>query len=154
MALKNSTTTVAETRTISEIMALLSAKGARSIQINYETSGAASGISFIVLINEVPIPFQLPCNFEGVKRCILSEYSPRNRYKYEDSPEISKRARNTAWRNLKDWIAAQMAFIETEQATIAQVFMPYAVMKEGVTVYDQFMLQVSNQKALNPAKAG
>jgi hypothetical protein len=151
VAIKNSTTQVNETRTIGEIMGLLSAKGARSIQIEYDGGGQAHGISFMVLIHEVPIPFRMPCNFEGVKRCILSEYSPRNRGKFEDSPEVAKKARNIAWRNLKDWIAAQMAFIETEQATLQQVFMPYATTVDGVTAYDQFMLQITNQKGLPAA---
>jgi hypothetical protein len=40
----------------------------------------------------------------------------------------------TAWRIVKDWVEAQMALVETQMVTTAEVFLPYAVMKDGRTL--------------------
>jgi hypothetical protein len=49
-------------------------------------------------------------------------------------------ARRVAWRIIKDWIDSQMAIVESEQAAMAQVFLPYAeVGKDGLSVYEQFL---------------
>lgn len=45
-------------------------------------------------------------------------------------------AENVAWRILKDWIAAQMAFLESEQAALEEIFLPYTVNREGKTMYE------------------
>jgi hypothetical protein len=67
-------------------------------------------------------------------------------------------ARKVAWRIIKDWVAAQLALIEAEQATLAQVFLPYCVMQHGdgiseaVTMYDRFLEEVSNQRQLGTGR--
>ncbi|GAI93622.1 unnamed protein product, partial [marine sediment metagenome] len=43
-----------------------------------------------------------------------------------------------AWRIVKDWTQAQAAIIETEMVKTEQVFLPYAITKDGQTVYDLF----------------
>ena len=40
----------------------------------------------------------------------------------------------TAWRIVKDWVEAQMALVKTQMATTQEVFLPYAVMKDGRTL--------------------
>jgi hypothetical protein len=47
-------------------------------------------------------------------------------------------ARDVSWRIIKDWVEAQMAIIETCMVTTARVFLPYAVTKNGQTVYEYF----------------
>ncbi|MFN6559978.1 MAG: hypothetical protein RMY28_009240 [Nostoc sp. ChiSLP01] len=37
---------------------------------------------------------------------------------------------------LKDWVEAQMAVIEAGLATLPEVFLPYAILPSGQTVYD------------------
>jgi hypothetical protein len=162
MPIKNYTTSVAEDKTVGEIMGLLAAKGARQIYISYDTSGRPEGISFLVAIKSasgedpgVPVPFKLPCNFDGVFRALKSSYRDRHaQARFERSPESRAQSRRVAWRIIKDWIDAQMALIEAEQASLAQVFLPYAVVHgqgtEGreITVFDKFLEQVSHQRAL------
>ena len=36
----------------------------------------------------------------------------------------------------KDWVAAQLAIIETRMVTTAQVFLPYAITRNGQSVYE------------------
>lgn len=97
------------------------------------------------------MPFKLPCNFEGVFKTMLRERKV-NKYQWERDPKNKEQARRIAWRIIKDWVAAQMALIEAEQASLAQVFLPYAVInqngKAGITAFDQFMLQISSQRQL------
>jgi hypothetical protein len=153
MPIKNYTTSIAEEKTVGEIIGLLTAKGARTINMVYDERGRPEGVSFILVLSAVPIPFKLPCNFAGVFRCMAAAYSqPAARRRFERDPESISQSRRIAWRIIKDWVAAQMALIEAEQASLAQVFMPYCVIKgdkgESLTMFDQFMQNVTNQKAL------
>lgn len=150
--IKNYSTEVAEEKTVGEITGLLAAKGVRSIQIVYDDRARPEGISFVVLIEHIPIPFKLPCNFEGVKKAMSASYKDRGaRYRFERNCE--EQVRRVAWRIIKDWIASQMALIEAEQASLPQVFLPYCVMnqREGLTVFDKFMSDVFQQKQLPEA---
>lgn len=158
MPIKNYTTTVAEDKTVGEIMGLLSAKGARTIQVLYDERGRPSGVSFMLVIQDMPVPFRLPCNFDGVFKALLVGYKDRMaKIRFERNPENRSQSRRIAWRIVKDWVAAQMALIEAEQATLAQVFLPYCTMNnsgigEAVTMYDRFMEEVSNQKQLGTGR--
>lgn len=154
MPIKNYTTSVAEDKTVGEIMGLLASKGARQIQVVYDEKARPSGVSFMLLIDNFPVPFKLPCNFEGVFNSLLAgykDYSAKSRFK--NNPESMAQSRRIAWRIIKDWVAAQMALIEAEQATLPQVFLPYAVMNEtltgAVTMYDKFLEHVGGQKLLS-----
>jgi hypothetical protein len=141
MPIKNYTTAVSEEKTVGEIMGLLAAKGARSIQINYGAQGRCSGVSFVLLVETIPVPFRLPCNFEGVRKAMLKEcktWTTRQNYQ-----SITDQVRRIAWRIVKDWVAAQMALIEAEQACLAQVFLPYVSYQDGTTAFDRFMLTVT-----------
>ena len=155
MPIKNYTTDVAEEKTVAEIQMLLAVKGARSIQIDYDDKARPSAVSFVIVIQDVPLPFRLPCNFDGVFKAMKDGYkSWHAKNAFERSSKSREQSRRVAWRIVKDWVAAQMALIEAEQATLAQVFLPYAIVNQGerLTMYDNFMLQVSQQKAL-PANA-
>jgi hypothetical protein len=151
MPIKNYTTEVAEERTVGEIMGLLAEKNARSIRIDYDQQNRPEAISFVLLVQEMPIPFRLPCNFQGVFRSLSNAYKDRYaKQRWERNPESMAQARRVAWRIIKDWVAAQMAIIEAEQASLAQVFLPYAILdeKDNITVFDQFIGQMSEQKRL------
>jgi hypothetical protein len=154
MPIKNYTTSISEEKTVGEIMGLLAAKGARSIQVVYDDQSRPQGISFVLLIHNLPIPFRLPCNFEGVHKSLAAGYSRESaRRRWERNPMNLNQSRRIAWRIIKDWVAAQMALIEAEQASLAQVFLPYAIPNEKskLTVFDQFIDQISKQKQLPPA---
>ena len=48
-----------------------------------------------------------------------------------------EQAVKVSWRIIKDWIEAQMALVEAELAELAEVFLPYAITKDGNTLYSQ-----------------
>jgi hypothetical protein len=149
MPIKNYTTEIGEEKTVGEIMGLLAAKGARSIRIDYDEQNRPEAISFILILCEVPIPFRLPCNFDGVFKALGGGYKDRHaRYRWERNPESKLQARRVAWRIIKDWVGAQIALIEAEQASMAQVFMPYALQNENArrTAFDVFMEQINSRQ--------
>jgi len=156
MPIKNYTTEVPEERTVGEITGLLAGKGARSVSIAYDDQSRPDAISFVILLQGFPIPFRLPCNFEGVFKYMSATYRDGNaRRRWERSPESVAQSRRIAWRIIKDWVAAQMALIEAEQASMAQVFLPYAIpdQKSKLTMFDKFMETVATQKQLGEGAA-
>jgi hypothetical protein len=140
LAIKNYTTEVNEHKTVAEIQGILASKGARAIQIDYE-NGIPTAVRFIIVVSQQPIPFRLPCNVDGVLRAMSKRY----KNSYDQRTFLAKtsardQARRVAWRIIKDWIDSQMAIVESEQAAMAQVFLPYAeVGKDGLSVYEQFL---------------
>lgn len=160
MPIKNYTTEVSEERTVGEIMGILAGKGARSIKIDYDDQNRPTAVSFIIVIKTftgdefgVPVPFRLPCNFDGVFNAIKREYKDSfARGRFERNPESRLQARRIAWRIIKNWIEAQMALVESDCAALAQVFLPYASQESSdgreVTIYQRFLEQVGAQKQL------
>ena len=49
-----------------------------------------------------------------------------------------EQAEKTAWRNTRDWVLAQMAFVEASDVSVDQVFLPYLTDKSGRTLYDVY----------------
>ena len=46
-------------------------------------------------------------------------------------------AYRVAWRNILDWVQAQMALLEIGMAKIEEVFLPYMQDREGVTFFER-----------------
>ncbi len=45
-------------------------------------------------------------------------------------------AARVAWRIIKDWVAAQLAIVESGMVEIAEVFLPYQLVADDKTVFD------------------
>lgn len=154
MAILNYTTEVPTMKTVGEITSLLMRKGVRSLNSEYREDGSLDAVSFVMMVGGTPVRFVLPNKAEGVfavllkatphhrnHRCSLNEYKAR----------LRAQAERVSWRILKDWVEAQMALIESGQAELGQVFMPYAVMAaDGRTMYELFV--ENNQKRLGVAE--
>mgnify|MGYP001580177393 FL=1 len=48
-----------------------------------------------------------------------------------------EQALRVSWRIVKDWVVAQMAIVEAEMVDMAEVFLPYAITKNGTTLYKE-----------------
>ena len=44
-----------------------------------------------------------------------------------------------AWRNIRDWVMAQLALYETEIVEMPQVFLPFATDAKGQTLYEKMV---------------
>jgi hypothetical protein len=151
MPILNYSTEVPPERTIGEITSLLIRKQARSITSEFDEGGELTAVSFVLHVGGLPVRFQLPANVEGVAGVLLRD-EPWNSRRAPPGPEAYKaklkaRAKWVAWRILKDWVSAQMALIESGQANVAQVFMPYAQHGNGTTTMYELWVE-NNQRQL------
>lgn len=129
MAIKNYTTTKHPCESIGEIQAALAKGGAKKVMIDYDESGEPKSLAFALETERGFIGFQLPANIEGV-------YEVFRKQKVRADIEQAKK---TAWRNVRDWVLAQMAFIEAGNATLQEAFLPYLTNKEGQTLYQAYI---------------
>jgi len=141
MAILNYTTTISEHATCADIQKLLSSKGARQIMLDYDVKQRLVGISFTILSNDMSILFRLPANFKGVQKALIKQ---TNAKKYH----TEEHAMRVCWRIIKDWISAQMAIVEADQADMATVFLPYSVMQNGATVSENFLFKNEGKQFL------
>jgi hypothetical protein len=44
-----------------------------------------------------------------------------------------------AWRTIHDWVMAQLAFYETDIVEMGQLFLPFAMVNEHETLYEEMM---------------
>jgi hypothetical protein len=122
-----------------EIQRMLARAGADSILLEYD-NGTPAALSFRLTIGGQPVAFRLPAKAHAVLRVLSSDPQVPKRYR---DPE---HARRVAWRVIKDWLRAQLALVEAEQATLAEAMLPYAVTPTGQTIYEA--LEERGPKAL------
>lgn len=127
MTLLNYTTKISVEKTLFEIQKELSSHGATAVLSEFDSDGNVIALSFKVLMDGQEAGFKLPCDWRPVQQLL------KNSRKASGSEE---QARRTAWRIVKDWVEAQMAIVETKMVTTDQVFLPYAIAKNGQTVYE------------------
>jgi hypothetical protein len=132
MAILNYTTKVPVDQSVSQIQKTLGAKGARSITTDYDVQGRPVAIAFMLHVGEQQVSFRLPVNPEGVHTALWNQKGIEKKYKTHDH------ARLVSWRILKDWIEAQLAIVEANQAKMAEVFLPYALDAKGRTFFQAF----------------
>jgi hypothetical protein len=140
MAILNYTTSVDAKKTVAEIQEKLSKAGCKRIIIDYDDEQNPASVSFSVNWNNNLVFFQLPCNHKSVLNAMIKSKDVRS------GLCTDAQAYRVSWRIIKDWIEAQLAIVEAEQATIQQVFLPYAMTKGGQTLYNQ--LQEDNSQLL------
>lgn len=128
MAIKNYTSKVGVYESLGEIQGALAAHGARQIMVEYDGDGKVMALAFSI---ESPMgrrAFSLPANVEGV-RAVMAKQGVK---------DINGQAERTAWRNVRDWVLAQMAIIEAGMAQMDEVFLPYLTNGNGQTLYQLY----------------
>lgn len=130
MPLLNYTTTIAPQKTVMEIQTLLAKAGASRIMTEMDSDGSIVALSFELRNPEtnMPIAFRLPTDWKPVQETL-------KRQRVTQRLQSPEQALRVAWRITKDWVEAQLAIIETKMVTPAQVFLPYAITRDGSTVY-------------------
>ena len=128
MGILNYTTSIDSEKTILEIQKCLVKHGAMKITTDYK-DGIPCAVTFCLMIKENMVGFALPANHSGVLRAMKKDLKVGRSFCNE------AQAQRTSWRIVKDWVEAQMAIVEAELADMAEVFLPYAVTKDGNTLY-------------------
>ena len=139
MAIKNYSSKVDVYTSLGEIQGALAKGGARKIMIDYDETGDPIGLTFGLLVEGQILGFQLPANIDGVLAA----------FKREKIKVDREQAKRTAWRNIRDWVLAQMAFVEAGNVQADEVFLPYLTDGRGTTLYTAFR---SGQLALSGAQ--
>lgn len=125
MAIKNYTSTVSPLVSLGEIQAALAAHGAKKIMTEHDEKGFPTSVAFLVDTPAGPRSFLIEANISGVLRT----------FKKQKIKEDHDQAARTGWRNVRDWVLAQIAIIEAGMATMDEVFLPYLTDRNGSTVY-------------------
>ena len=128
MPIKNYTTKVDVYTSLGEIQGALARNGACKIMIDYNAEGKPTGVTFGIQTEHGPQGFMLPANIDGV----LAVFG-KQRIKVDRG-----QAERTAWRNIRDWVLAQMAFVEAGNVQVDEVFLPYLTDGSGKTLYQAY----------------
>lgn len=127
MAIKNYTTTVDVYKSLGEIQAALASHGAGRIIIDYN-GGHPREIRFVLDTPAGERGFILPAAVDGTLRVFEKQ-------KIKASIDQAER---TAWRNVRDWILAQIELVESCGIDMAEPFLPYLDDNNGRTLYEHY----------------
>ncbi|WP_312942880.1 hypothetical protein [Oscillibacter sp.] len=141
MPIKNYTTKIDVYDSLGEIQGTLAKNGARKIMVDYDPDGRPVGLAFAIETADGPRGFLLPANTAGVMQVFA-----RQKVKVDKT-----QAERTAWRNIRDWILAQMAFVEAGNVQVDEVFLPYLTDSRGRTLYSLYQ---GGNLALEAGKGG
>jgi hypothetical protein len=122
MGLKNYTSQVPVSRSISYIEAKLARHGARQVVKFYDEKKRVASVAFIMMADGVEVPYKLPAKVAQCEQILRSEV---RRPRADTFERIARQAERTAWKIVSDWVDAQMAMIELSQVEFMEVFLPY-----------------------------
>lgn len=132
--IKNYTSSIPINRIFDGIQKVLAEHGAKQILFEYGKDGKIYGITFVVETLGQNIPIKLPARIAEAQALLKYQYEQgliRDRKVLE--PEHAYRV---AWRNIWDWVAAQMALLDIKMAKIEEVFLPYMTDQSGKTFFE------------------
>lgn len=125
MPIKNYTTKIDIYTSLGEIQCALAKAGAQKIMVDY-VDGKPTGVTFALYRDNFGLQgFTLPAEVDGTLRVFSRQNVKPDR----------EQAERTAWRNVRDWVLAQMALIESCDVPIDEVFLPYLTSRSGKTLY-------------------
>ncbi len=127
MPIKNYTTKVDVYTSLGEIQSALAKGGADKVMVDYD-QGMPVAVTFSIPTFMGARGFALPAPVEGTLRIFARQKLKADR----------KQAEMTAWRNVRDWVLAQMALVESCDVPVDQVFLPYMRSRDGQTLYEVY----------------
>lgn len=132
MALKNYTTKVPAVRSMAEIQEMLQKAGAIGVLLEYDQgTGRIAGLSFQIILGNQKMGFRLPIQWREAQKVLDNEGNKR-----ADDDDYCYRV---AWRILRDWVDVQMALIAIKQVQLEQIFLPFAIQKNGKTIFENLI---------------
>jgi hypothetical protein len=128
------TTKIEPSKTIGEIQDNLVVHGARSVMANYTDDGQIEALSFQVATPEGrSMAIRLPCDPKPVYEVLKQQ----NRDGLVPNSFVNEeQASRVAWRIVKYWVEAQIALLETQMVKMEQIFLPYAIVRDGKTLFE------------------
>jgi hypothetical protein len=141
------TTKIPVHQTVAECSSLLARAGAAAVTVEYD-AGEPSGLGFMLETPHGKRHFALPVRIDGVSVML-------NRMLDEDPPNIHgglrrlrtrEHAAAVAWRQVRHWLAAQLAIIAAGMASLDEVMLPWLQIEAGeqtMTLYARYKQQES-----------
>lgn len=117
---------------VSMIQKILVANKAEKIMMDY-VNGEPTSITFAITTPNGLLPVRLPARIEGVSRVMYR----RSLQQLKSNAQLEQ-VKRTAWKNLHDWVDAQMALLQTEMVKMEEIFLPYVVVVDNQTIYERF----------------
>ncbi len=127
MALKNTYSKSPVANSIAEIEKALIQAGAVGIAKGYE-DGRIVSLQFALPMKDSVVNFKLPIGWKKVQQVLKNEGIGR----WDDDDY----AYRVSWAIMRDWVTAQMAILASENVTMPQLFLPYALSGNGKTLYE------------------
>jgi hypothetical protein len=134
MPLKDYTTIVSVSRSITEITKALVMAGARGIAQEYDDDARVVGLEFVIPMPDGVGRYVLPVRASAVQQVLLEQRVDQKYRSIEHADRV-------AWRIMRDWILAQLAIIETQMVSLPQVMLPYMRTNDGATIFEHFQAQ-------------
>lgn len=136
MGTLNYSTGVAAGQTAGEMSKLLAKHGASRVTVEFDGERHV-GLSFTLPTPHGPREFALPIDVAAVRALLEKQARGKVIRKGFSNAEQAER---TAWRVAKDWLAAQLALVEAQMATLDQAMLPYLVVEPATreTLYARY----------------
>lgn len=100
--------------------------------LQYEKgTGRIEALSFKLIIGDQDICFRLPTNWRKFQEILERD----NIKRCQDDEHVY----NVAWKNMLEWIEMQMVIYQLNLVQLQEIFLPYAVNKNGKTVYENVL---------------
>jgi hypothetical protein len=134
--IKNYTSTVPASRSVSNIERRLVAFGATNIIKSYDQNKTLSEICFVANVQGRDVPFKLPAKVDAVYKILMRSV---RRPRPGSEERIREQAERSAWKILNDSVDIDLSMIEIGNAEFMEKFMAYAVinMDTRETLYDR-----------------
>src|SRR5436309_3647886 len=139
MAIKNYSADIAINEIFSELQETLGKHGAKQISFDYDDDGRIQSVQFVIKANDRFLPVRLPARVAKAQTVLKRQWEAgiishkrgkEKTYGYEQAYRV-------AWRNILDWVQAQMALLEIGMAKMEEVFLPYMQDRDGVTFFER-----------------
>jgi hypothetical protein len=135
MALKNATSL--SKNSFNVIQKCLASHGARTMIFDYNLEGQIIGLKFSLDIAGRTMGFKIPAKLENTCRLMYGHLLCEFGTGVNDTKK-KEQVYKTTWANIRDWITAQMAMIDTNQVKFEEVFLPYIIIdKNGTTMFEK-----------------
>lgn len=127
MPIKNYTTKIDVYTSVGEIQSALARAGASKIIVGYD-GGKPQAVVFCLNTDRGIRGFTLPAPVDGTLKVFAEQKIKVDR----------DQAEKTAWRNIRDWVLAQVALVECCNAPMDEVFLPYLTNDKGQTLFEVY----------------
>src|SRR6266571_3079157 len=126
----NYTSSISVEKTLGEIQALLARTKAQQILTDLNEEGVVTAISFRITGKFGMLTYRLPAKVQQVYQVLVRSKKIERRYK------TMEQAARVSWRIILNWLEAQLAFLETEQVDLEQLFLAYVQQEDGAMLYE------------------